>query len=148
MKYLVDSLQSYESGHSDALCPVQREADKSFMGDHKLFEPVTVNEFRTISSSITHTIKETINAAITSMVMLGRSDPPAGRPSSRLPTTNDQATAIGDRSTCRNQQLVPAMLPTSHHQARHPGGGTPLPVERLSNILHNISNHSTYISVY
>ncbi|KAJ7933625.1 hypothetical protein B0H13DRAFT_1480033, partial [Mycena leptocephala] len=31
MKYLLDSLQSYENGHGDALCPVPQEADKSFM---------------------------------------------------------------------------------------------------------------------
>ncbi|KAJ7898823.1 hypothetical protein B0H14DRAFT_3554223 [Mycena olivaceomarginata] len=36
MKYLVDSLQSYETGHGDALCPVPHEADKSFMGEHLL----------------------------------------------------------------------------------------------------------------
>ena len=96
MKYLVDSLQSYETSHSDALCPVQWEAEKSFMGKHKLFEPLTVNEFHMISSSITHTIKETINAAIASIVVPGHSDPPAGQWPSRVPTANHQATAIGN----------------------------------------------------
>ena len=135
MKYLVDSLQSYESGHSDALCPVQREADKSFMGDHKLFEPVTVNEFRTISSSITHTIKETINAAIASIVTVpNHRDPPAGQPPSRVPSTNwHQAapvTAIGDPHQTQRLGTTSTsdsvMRPTSHHHAHHPGG-TPLP---------------------
>lgn len=125
MKYLVDSLQSYETSHSDALCPVQREAEKSFMGEHKLFEPLTVNEFRTISSSITHTIKETINTAIASIVVPGHSDPPAGQRPSRVPTANHQEMVIGN--VCRTQLLAlptatepdSAMPPTSH--------STPLP---------------------
>jgi hypothetical protein len=52
MKYLVDSLQSYETGHGDALCPVPHEADKSFMGEHLLVKPVATEEFRTVTSQI------------------------------------------------------------------------------------------------
>ncbi|KAF8233405.1 hypothetical protein L208DRAFT_1048733, partial [Tricholoma matsutake] len=33
MRYLIDSLQRYETDQSDALCPMQTEADQSFMGD-------------------------------------------------------------------------------------------------------------------
>ena len=52
IKYLVDSLQSYETNYSDALCPIPTEADKSFMGDHILVQPVTTNEFRMFSTTI------------------------------------------------------------------------------------------------
>ncbi|KAK6969287.1 hypothetical protein R3P38DRAFT_3502114 [Favolaschia claudopus] len=52
MKYLLDSLQSYETGHADALCPVQNEVDKSFMGEHLLVKPVTTQEFRATTSEI------------------------------------------------------------------------------------------------
>ncbi|PBL04470.1 hypothetical protein ARMGADRAFT_1022882 [Armillaria gallica] len=41
----VDSLQSYESGHSDALYPIPKEADKTFMEDHVLEKPITTTEF-------------------------------------------------------------------------------------------------------
>lgn len=58
IKYLVDSLQSYESGHGDALCPTPREADKSFMGDHLLVQPVTTDEFRTFSVAVMAAIRE------------------------------------------------------------------------------------------
>lgn len=44
MKYLIDSLQSYETGHSDALCPIQREADEWFMGEHQGSRPVTQHD--------------------------------------------------------------------------------------------------------
>lgn len=46
IKYLVDSLQSYESGHGDALCPIAKEAEKSFMGDHLRVGPVSTEEYR------------------------------------------------------------------------------------------------------
>ncbi|KAK7015976.1 hypothetical protein R3P38DRAFT_2542938 [Favolaschia claudopus] len=57
MKYLLDSLQSYETGHADALCPVQHEVDKSFMGEHLLVKPVTVGEFRATASEIMAQLK-------------------------------------------------------------------------------------------
>ncbi|KAJ7795219.1 hypothetical protein B0H14DRAFT_2532529 [Mycena olivaceomarginata] len=52
MRYLMDSLQSYESGHGDALNPHRLEADKSFMGDHDALKAPTVTEFRTLSEQI------------------------------------------------------------------------------------------------
>lgn len=51
MKYLFDSLQSYESSYSDALCPIRDEPDKSFMGDQKALGPLTNQEFRLFHSS-------------------------------------------------------------------------------------------------
>lgn len=57
MKYLIDSLQSYESGHGDALCPIRREADHRFMGDHVLLQPATVEEVRMLGMSIVNTVK-------------------------------------------------------------------------------------------
>lgn len=45
MKYLIDSLQSCESGFGDALNPNRLEAEKSFMGNHKVLGPVTAEEF-------------------------------------------------------------------------------------------------------
>ncbi|KAJ7604103.1 hypothetical protein DFH06DRAFT_1255244 [Mycena polygramma] len=52
MRYLLDSLQSYESGHGDALNPYRLEADKSFMGDHDALKTPTVAEFRTLSETM------------------------------------------------------------------------------------------------
>lgn len=52
MKYLIDSLQSYESRDSDALYPVSKEPDKSFMGDHVLNMPVTTGEFWVFTEAV------------------------------------------------------------------------------------------------
>ncbi|KAG1759372.1 hypothetical protein EDD22DRAFT_849297 [Suillus occidentalis] len=45
IRYLLDELHSYESDHSDALCPTQREADGSLLGEHTLTKPdcITAN---------------------------------------------------------------------------------------------------------
>ncbi|KAJ7182077.1 hypothetical protein C8R46DRAFT_1314001 [Mycena filopes] len=40
MRYLLDSLQSYESGHGDALYPFRNEPAKSFMGDSNALQRV------------------------------------------------------------------------------------------------------------
>lgn len=52
MRYLMDSLSSYESGHSDALCPISSERDTSFLGESALVRPVTVNEFRVFADNM------------------------------------------------------------------------------------------------
>ena len=52
IRYLVDTLASYENNHGDALCPIQREADKSFNGDHMLVAPTTAAETREFKKSV------------------------------------------------------------------------------------------------
>ncbi|KAJ7930271.1 hypothetical protein B0H13DRAFT_1518971, partial [Mycena leptocephala] len=52
MRYLLDSLQSYESGHGDALYPFRPEPDKIFMSDHNALQPPTTAEFRVFSEQI------------------------------------------------------------------------------------------------
>jgi len=52
IKYLVDSLQSYESGHGDALHPIPLDPEKIFMGDHLALKPVTNEEFFWLKHSI------------------------------------------------------------------------------------------------
>jgi hypothetical protein len=57
VKYLVDSLQRYENDYGNSLCPVQNEPDQSFMGEHTLLQPVTVNEFRMFGTTIMSALK-------------------------------------------------------------------------------------------
>ena len=52
IKYLVDSLQSYESGHGDALHPIPLNPEKIFMGDDLALKPVTNQEFYQVKHSI------------------------------------------------------------------------------------------------
>ena len=52
MRYLLDELSSQETSHHDALAPIQREASKSFNGDHILTAPATTGEVRHLFESV------------------------------------------------------------------------------------------------
>ncbi|KAL6304303.1 hypothetical protein BKA93DRAFT_817719 [Sparassis latifolia] len=49
IRYLLDELNTYETTHSDALHPLPRKADRSFMGD----SPVTAAEIREFKMDVT-----------------------------------------------------------------------------------------------
>jgi hypothetical protein len=57
IRYLLDELHSYEEDHSDALCPVQREAQGSLLGEHVLVRPVSTEEVRLLHTSISSDVK-------------------------------------------------------------------------------------------
>ncbi|KAK7054271.1 hypothetical protein R3P38DRAFT_2501152 [Favolaschia claudopus] len=65
MRYLLDSLQSYETGHGDALYPFRTEPDKSFMGEHKALQPPSTAEFRLFGAQIL-TKLDSIRASVSS----------------------------------------------------------------------------------
>jgi hypothetical protein len=46
IRYLLDELYSYEEDHTDALCPIQREVDKSHAGEAALVQPLRTDEAR------------------------------------------------------------------------------------------------------
>jgi len=52
IRYLMDSLQSYETGHGDALRPVATEMGQSFNGDCVLLNPVTAAEVREMTAAM------------------------------------------------------------------------------------------------
>lgn len=52
MKYLLDSLQSYENGHGDALQPVPSGFSESFIGERIEEAPVTAREVRELKRSV------------------------------------------------------------------------------------------------
>ncbi|KAJ7644798.1 hypothetical protein FB45DRAFT_976028 [Roridomyces roridus] len=58
MRYLLDSLQSYESGHGDALNPHRLRLDQSFMGEHDALQPATVAELRAFEKTVVTTIQQ------------------------------------------------------------------------------------------
>ncbi|KAG1805102.1 uncharacterized protein HD556DRAFT_1437265 [Suillus plorans] len=51
IRYLLDELTRYEKNHRDALCPIPREAERSFNGDHILTAPVTAAKTRELKMS-------------------------------------------------------------------------------------------------
>jgi hypothetical protein len=92
VKYLVDSLQRYENDYGNSLCPVQNEPDQSFMGDHTLLQPVTVNEFRMFGTTIMSALKiPSTGTACTQLVNTLPGFPnPSPIPSIPTPATAEQ----------------------------------------------------------
>ena len=64
IKYLVDSLQSYETGHGNALCPIATEADKTFMGEHINQAPPSTEEIRQWKMSMDRTLGNVVSEIV------------------------------------------------------------------------------------
>ena len=117
MKYLVDSLQRHENDYGNALCPVQNEPDQSFMGEHALLQPVTVNEFRMFSTTIMSALKTPESTACTQLVNNGLTNPIISIPTptsteqpEQTPTTPSQAP--GYLATSRTEQTAVSLANT------------------------------------
>ncbi|KAF8199486.1 hypothetical protein BJ912DRAFT_921906 [Pholiota molesta] len=52
MKYLIDSLQSYESSHNDALCPTRVDRLRTFLGEGNLIGPATKQDIHTLAKAL------------------------------------------------------------------------------------------------
>ena len=122
IKYLVDSLQAYETGHGDALHPVQKGADQSFMGDHIATAHVTAGEVREMTHTITRTVERALST-LTEKIQLvphlcsqnggtqgSRMDMPGAGPGGRGPPTRPRAQEV--RSTSAPYTL-PELQPIS-----------------------------------
>ncbi|KAF9223261.1 hypothetical protein BS17DRAFT_706356 [Gyrodon lividus] len=57
IRYLLDELTHYENSHRDTLCPIRREANQSFNGDHILAGPVTAEETRQLKESFNRSLE-------------------------------------------------------------------------------------------
>ena len=58
MKYLMNSLQSYENGHGNALHPIPLGLDQSFMGEHRAGDPASMEEIQQMKYSVDHKIDD------------------------------------------------------------------------------------------
>lgn len=125
MKYLIDSLQSYETGHGDALSPIHKEADKSFMGDHVLLQPVTKEDFRVFSSCIVTALKDLSTGTHCSQPHHPSPIQPLGNHTTNLPFQNIPTHAAGDQSAQR-----PSRCTSPNHASEGPGPrpSKPLPI--------------------
>lgn len=58
IKYLLDELASYENDHRDALCPISRQANTSFNGDHILTPQISAAEMRELICAINRKLED------------------------------------------------------------------------------------------
>jgi len=74
--YLLDELHYYEDGHADTLRPIQQEVDRSFLGEHRDLQPVTLGDLKGFMKGVEHTVTTAIQLAQTSRSLVP-STPPA-----------------------------------------------------------------------
>ncbi|KAF8207109.1 hypothetical protein K438DRAFT_1917558 [Mycena galopus ATCC 62051] len=157
MRYLLDSLQSYESGHGDALNPFRTEPDKSFMGEHSLLEPPTKAEFRlfgeqlfTKIDSVTRTpnvTPEHLSALLTSFANISTSISTVQSTTSDVATGGTGVRLLADRMAAGSQDGE-VMDTLSNSSPSSPAGATPDPtasdVIPIANaIIPNVGRSST-----
>jgi hypothetical protein len=68
IRYLLDELHAYETDHSDALCPIQREANVSLLGEHSLVKPATTEDVRILQANINTDLQQAVRQ-ITNIVV-------------------------------------------------------------------------------
>ena len=57
MKYLIDSLQSYEKSYCNMLCPTRLDTEQSFMGEHQLSRHVTLGDMNLMGEALLNAIR-------------------------------------------------------------------------------------------
>lgn len=67
MKYLLDSLQSFETGHGNALHPIPLGADQSFMGEHLTTQPASGEQVQQISERVDRKLDEIMKTITTTL---------------------------------------------------------------------------------
>jgi hypothetical protein len=134
----VDELQSYENNHSDALCPIPREAIQSpreaiqspheaiqsFNGDHVLIRPATTADVREMHTAFNRNLDEKLVGLCTSLQMMStlshglgvspRFDPPLAT-FPECPTVPVTHSEPGYLMTLHSDQLPPT--PATLHRS-------------------------------
>jgi len=143
----VDTLASYESNHSDALCPIQREAIRSFNGDHVLTAPTTAAETREFKKSMDAQFQSVVaimTLFLTQAVTGGAANmtPAAVFPQARTPAQSaahnlPRPSAVpfsSNRSQPPAIPLPPVSRQTEPHHAAQASQAMPIPGLRIPNL--------------
>jgi hypothetical protein len=67
MKYLLDSLQSFETGHGNVLHPIPLGTDQSFMGEHLATQPASGEQVQQISERVDRKLDEMMKTITTTL---------------------------------------------------------------------------------
>ena len=114
IKYLVDSLQSYETGHGDALCPIPTEADKSFMGEHVNLAPPSTEEIRqwklSMDRSLGNVVSEIVGQVTAAFAGTRLSQSPSPEPDTAAPPPPNSVISLQER-TVRHSRDRPSSMP-------------------------------------
>jgi hypothetical protein len=99
IKYLVDSLQSFENSHGGALHPIPIDPANFFMGDDSAMKPATSEEVRQLAASVNRTaatLSSTVHSVLSQATIARNHPPPASHigSSQNYEAWNSQNTAI------------------------------------------------------
>ncbi|KAK6969257.1 hypothetical protein R3P38DRAFT_3337113 [Favolaschia claudopus] len=125
MRYLLDSLHSYEIGHGDALYPFRNQPDKSFMAEHNELQPPTT-EFRLFGNQILTKLDGIVSQLMELAVLLlhrtSVSSHDSATPSSRVnhSSSHASATSISESETRLPQPTLSASDPRSDEENSSP----------------------------
>ena len=115
MKYLLDSLQRYENGFADAMSPIKKELQRSFLGEAALKQPVSAAEMQQLARFINQRFGEVSKLTMDlSNINLKSIHMISARP---CLDTLDKCTV----------SLAPAILPNHEPTAQHVLMGCPHP---------------------
>ncbi|KAG1767827.1 hypothetical protein EDD22DRAFT_874534 [Suillus occidentalis] len=127
IRYLLDELTRYEKNHRDALCPIPREGDKSFNGDHILTAPITAAETRELKMSFDRELNRLSGKVEEVLDKLTLS--PASSPYPLLLPSPSQP-PISVQPTLHHQATYPTSLPSNAETSSTPS--PPVPVDSAS----------------
>jgi hypothetical protein len=128
IRYLLDKLHAYETDHSDALCPIQREADVSLLGEHALVKPATTEDVwilqANISTDLQQAVREITNIVVATSKSGGTCPAAVPLPPSLLALNSDMNSLLpsptamiaqgAERGAAPLASLSVQCLPSSH----------------------------------
>ncbi|KAG1733448.1 hypothetical protein EDB19DRAFT_1639699 [Suillus lakei] len=132
IQYLLDELTRYEKNHRDTLCPIPREGDKSFNGDHILTAPITAAETRELKMSFDRELNCLSGKVEEVLDKLTLSPAPSPYPS-LLPSPSQPPISV--QPTLCHQATHPPSLLSSTETSSIP---SPVPVDSVSSPLPRI----------
>ncbi|KAG1778323.1 hypothetical protein EV702DRAFT_1044634 [Suillus placidus] len=130
IRYLLDELTRYEKNHRDVLCPIPREGDKSFNGDHILTAPITAAETRELKMSFNRELNRLsgkVEEVLDKLTLSPASSPypsllpsPSQPPISVQPTLCHQATHPPSLLSSTETSSIPSPVPVDSASSPFP----------------------------
>jgi len=128
MKYLLDSLQSYESGHSNALCPTRLDVDQSFMGDHQKLYAATRGDIENMSTSIISAVEVNLEKAICTHIDRTHIDHMHVNAPNMYLTVGEVATSTGHDITTMGKSNIATPSQVQLQPCEQPRSSKPCPI--------------------
>ena len=119
MRYLINSLQADENDYGDQLNPLKNEVGKSLMGEHRVMEPATTGDVRTMGEVILNRLDAVTMAAHTDISGISRVPVPTPTHVIQLPVTSLIPSPTSCTATAAAQRAQNGSAPPQRHTVTH-----------------------------